>query len=82
LGQDIRGLSNQPNTGNVISVGYQSGGVLQIRGILGFDLSGIPAGSTIDSLTLVMTVADTGAGSVANLGSIDLRGAPKWSGWQ
>jgi hypothetical protein len=73
LGQDFRGKDNQVNTGNVMSVGYQSGGVLQIRGILGFDLSAIPAGATIDSITLVMTVAETGAGSVTNLGSIELR---------
>lgn len=73
LGQDFRGSNNLINTGSVITVGYQASGVLQIRGILGFDLSAIPAGSTIDSIILVMTVADTGSGSLTGLGSIDLR---------
>ena len=46
LSQDFRG-NGAANTGAQTLVGYQSSGVLEIRTVMGFDLSAIPAGSTI-----------------------------------
>ncbi len=72
LGQDIRGNGAINTTGDTL-VGYQSGGVLQIRTVLAFDLSAIPAGSTFDSITLTLTVNNTGNGTISGLGAIQIR---------
>jgi hypothetical protein len=71
LGQDIRG-SGAINTASDMLIGYQSGGVLQIRSVLAFDLSSIPAGSTLDSITLTLTVNNTGNGTISGLGAIEI----------
>jgi hypothetical protein len=71
LSQDFRG-SGTTNNGAQTLVGYQTSGVLEIRTVMGFDLSAIPAGSTINSITLLL-VSDGGqSGTIANLGSINL----------
>lgn len=68
---DIRG-SGAINNSADLTIGNQPGGVLQIRGLVGFSLSQIPAGSVIDSVTLTLTV-NSGAGNISNLGTLDLR---------
>ena len=71
LAQDFRG-SGATNNGTDTLVGMQVGGVLQIRTVLSFDLSMIPAGAVIDSLNLVMTVNNLGNGTISGLGAIEV----------
>lgn len=71
LGQDIRSNAAS-NTGADTLVGAQPGGVGNIRTVLGFDLSAIPAGSQITAVSLLMTVNNTGSGSPAGLGTIEV----------
>jgi MYXO-CTERM domain-containing protein len=71
LGQDIRGNAVS-NTGADTLVGEQFGGVAQIRTVLGWDLSSLPAGATITGVTLTMTVNNTGSGTVSGLGTIEV----------
>lgn len=70
--QDIRGNAST-NNGTQTLVGYQSGGVLQIRTIMGYDLSAIPAGSTINSVSLLMSTDPTQAsqGTITGVGTIN-----------
>jgi hypothetical protein len=74
LGQDFRGSGNI-NTAAQMLVGNQPaalGGNLQIRTVLGFDLSAIPAGSTINSITLRLVSDGSQSGTIAGVGAINL----------
>ena len=75
LGSDIRGGGGNYGTGTQMLVGNQpagSGGNLQIRSVFGFDLSAIPAGSTINSITLRLVADGTQSGNIAGVGPINL----------
>ena len=71
LAQDFRG-SGTTNNGAETLVGYQSGGVLEIRTVMGFDLSAIPAGSTINSISLLLVSNGSQSGSINGVGTINL----------
>lgn len=80
VGVDIRsgtGSGTSTNNSSNIVVGNQAAaGSPQgnLRGILGFDLSQIPAGSTINSVSLIMTTIspDPGSGTPSIVGTINL----------
>lgn len=71
VGLDIRGGTGGANNSVNLVVGRHTGDPGSMRGVLGFDLSSIPAGSTINSVTLVMTVL-SGDGTASNVGTINL----------
>jgi len=71
LSQDFRG-NGATNNGAQTLVGYQSGGVLELRTVMGFDLSAIPAGSTINSVSLRLVSDGSQSGSIAGVGSVNL----------
>ena len=71
LSQDFRG-NGAANTGAQTLVGYQSSGVLEIRTVMGFDLSAIPAGSTINSISLLLVSDGSQSGSIAGVGTVNL----------
>lgn len=72
LGIDIR--QNGAASTLEILVGYQSGATNnhEMRGLLSFSLASIPAGSTIDSITLTMTSNGSQSGNIAGVGTINL----------
>ena len=72
LGIDIR--ENGSASVLEILVGYQSGPTNnhEMRGLLSFSLASIPAGSTIDSITLTMTSNGNQSGNIAGVGTINL----------
>src|SRR5690242_11559653 len=71
LSQDIRG-NNATNNGAQTLVGYQTAGVLEIRTVMGFPLSGIPAGSTINSVSLRLVSDGNQSGTIAGVGTVNL----------
>lgn len=74
LGQDFRG-GGIVNNGAQMLVGNQPAGLgdnLQIRTVLGFDLNAIPAGSTINSITLRLVSDGSQAGNIAGVGNVNL----------
>lgn len=71
ISQDFRG-NGATNTGVQTLVGYQSGGVLQIRTVMSFNLAAIPAGSTINSVSLQLVSDGNQSGSIAGVGTINL----------
>lgn len=71
LSQDFRGSGTTNNTAQTL-VGYQSSGVLQIRTVMGFDLSAIPAGATINSITLMLISDGSQSGTITGVGPINL----------
>jgi hypothetical protein len=73
LGLDIR-ENAASNNGPQTLVGYQSGvaNVHQIRSLLSFSLASIPAGSTINSITLTLVSDGNQSGNIAGVGSVNL----------
>jgi len=72
LAQDFRG-SGTTNNGTQTLVGYQTApGVLEIRTVMAFGLSAIPAGSTINSITLLLVADATQSGNIAGVGPVNL----------
>ena len=71
VSQDFRG-SGTTNNGTQTLVGYQSGGVLEIRTVMGFSLSTIPAGSTINSVSLLLVSDAAHSGTIAGVGAVNL----------
>lgn len=79
-GVDIRSGSGSgtstSNSANLV-VGNQAAATDpqgKLRGVLAFDISAIPAGSTINSISLVMTTisSNAGSGTAATVGTINL----------
>lgn len=71
FGLDFR-TNGQVNTSAELLVGNQVSGVGLIRSLLGFDLSAIPAGSTINSITFTMKAFGTSTGTLAGVGDINV----------
>jgi hypothetical protein len=71
LSQDFRG-SGTTNNGTQTLVGYQTAGVLEIRTVMGYDLSAIPAGSTINSVSLRLVSDGSQSGTIAGVGTVNL----------
>lgn len=71
LSQDFRG-SGATNNGVQTLVGYQTAGVLELRTVMGFDLSAIPAGSTINSVSLRLVSDGSQSGTIAGVGAVNL----------
>jgi hypothetical protein len=73
VGAELWGGNVNANSGagTMIRVGRaaQPAGAEPIRGVLGFDLAGVPAGHVITSATLTMTIYTTGDGTP---GAVDL----------
>ena len=72
ISQDFRGNGDTNTVGGQTLVGYQQNGVLQIRTVMAFNLSAIPAGSTINSITLTLVSHGNQSGTIAGVGAVNL----------
>lgn len=73
LGLDIRENAASNNSQQIL-VGYQSGtsNVHQIRTLLSFSLASIPAGSTINSISLTLVSDGNQSGNINGVGTVNL----------
>ena len=87
---DFRSNDSSSNVA-LLAIGNQVGGVGLVRGLLGYDLGSIPAGSTIDSITLTVTAVSGNAVGTINLHQVTPNGSltnvisenqAKWINWQ
>ncbi|WAC19954.1 DNRLRE domain-containing protein [Luteolibacter sp. SL250] len=87
---DFRSNDSSSNVA-LLAIGNQVGGVGLIRGLLGYDLSSIPSGSTIDSISLTVTAVSGNAVGTINLHQITPNGSltnvisenqAKWINWE
>lgn len=72
ISQDFRGNGDTNTVGGQTLVGYQQSGVLQIRTVMAFGLSAIPAGSTITSISLTLVSHGNQSGTIAGVGAVNL----------
>lgn len=72
ISQDYRDNGGTNSAGDQTLVGYQTSGVLAIRTVMAFGLSAIPAGATINSISLTLVSHGSQSGTIAGVGAVNL----------